>query len=139
VQRIISCFIENNKSFEISQQVSTQGVDFINILRGQFSYEILAPKISTQSTAYIQNFGDKNLLTYEKCARKTLMKLMEGCIRMSPNVNPFLSVREVSRIQHSFEWTIHFSVSVFVYFVFYAYTLELSPSLFIPPRKKNIS
>ncbi len=53
------------------------GVDFINILRTQFSYEILAPKISTQSTAYVQNFGNKNSLSYEKRTRKTLMKLTE--------------------------------------------------------------
>jgi len=49
---------------------SRVGVNFINILRTQFLYEILAPKISTQNTAYIQNFGDKNSLSYEKRARK---------------------------------------------------------------------
>jgi hypothetical protein len=56
----------------------TPDVDFINILHAQFSYKILAPKNSTQSTAYVQNFGNKNSLLYEKCARKTLMKLTAG-------------------------------------------------------------
>jgi len=56
----------------------TAGVDFINILHTQFSYKILAPKISTQNTAFVQNFGDKNALLYEKRARKKLMKLTVG-------------------------------------------------------------
>jgi len=54
------------------------GVNFINILREQFSYEILAPKISTQNTAFVQNFGDKNVLSYKKRACKKLMKLTAG-------------------------------------------------------------
>jgi len=45
------------------------GVDFINILRAQFLYKILVPKISTQNTALVQNLGDKNALSYEKRAR----------------------------------------------------------------------
>jgi hypothetical protein len=56
------------------------GVDFINILRAQFLDEILAPKISTQSTGYVQNFGDKNSLSYEKRERKKLMKLTAGSL-----------------------------------------------------------
>jgi len=58
-----------------------QGVDFINILRAQFLYEILAPTNSTPSTAYVQNFGNKNSFSYKKRARKTLMKLTEGSLR----------------------------------------------------------
>jgi hypothetical protein len=54
------------------------GVDFINILHSQFSYQFLAPKISTRNTAFVQNFGDKNALSYKKRACKKLMKLTVG-------------------------------------------------------------
>jgi len=57
---------------------SMPGVDFINILRARFLYEILAPKISTQSTGYVQKFGNKNSLSYKKRASKKLMKLTAG-------------------------------------------------------------
>jgi len=34
-------------------------VNFINLLRTQFLYKILAPKISTQNPAFVQNFVNK--------------------------------------------------------------------------------
>jgi len=61
-------------------KLSPAGVNFINILRMQFSYKISAPKISTQNMAYIQNLGDKNSLLYKKRARKKLMELTVGLI-----------------------------------------------------------
>ncbi len=52
--------------------VMPPGIRFINILCPQLLYEILAPKISTQNTAFVQNFGNK------KRERKMLMKLTAG-------------------------------------------------------------
>ena len=66
--------MKNGKNV-LSQEKSFIGVNFINILCARFSYEILAPKISTQSTAYVQNFGNKNSPSYEKCTHLMLMKL----------------------------------------------------------------
>jgi len=51
------------------------GVDFINILRLHFSYKILAPKITKLNVTREKLL---NLLSYEKCSNKMLMKLTPG-------------------------------------------------------------
>jgi len=48
---------------------ATPGVNFINVFRAPFSYE---------SAFLWLHFGDKKSLSYEKRARKTLMKLTTG-------------------------------------------------------------
>ncbi len=49
-------------------QTNKQGVNFINVLRTNFSY---GRRFSTYFLALLKN-------SYEKCARKTLMKLTQG-------------------------------------------------------------
>jgi hypothetical protein len=56
----------------------TAGVNFINILRTNFSYECL---FSCYILALLKN-------SYEKCSRKTLMKLTTGTFRLGDNGKP---------------------------------------------------
>jgi len=65
----------NSSSFR-RRKLHTQWVNFINVLRAYFTYEILAPKITKLKCNQRKL---RNLLLYEKGARRTLMKLTPRC------------------------------------------------------------
>ncbi len=53
---LVDIFLFLNAFFK---QRCVYAVNFINLLRTQFLYKILAPKISTQNPAFVRNFVDK--------------------------------------------------------------------------------
>ncbi len=67
----VEAHYDGNNSFCLT----TSDVNFTNVFCAPFLHEIWCQKFQTQNTALIWNFGTKNALSYEKGARKTLMKL----------------------------------------------------------------
>ncbi len=66
-----SAALDLDKTVEKALMNEWFAVNFINILRKHFSYKILAPKITKPKVDKLP----KRITTYEKCARRTLMKL----------------------------------------------------------------
>jgi len=70
----------NSYQVDDQQVPGSSTINFINILRARFSYESLF------GTFFLVTFWQKKALSYEKPARKMLMKLTPG-LRMTDN-NP---------------------------------------------------
>jgi len=78
--------IKSEKYFSILRQ----GVNFINILRARFSYEILVPKI-TNLCFGIETFWRQKIV-YKKRVCKTLMKLTAGVNFINILCSPFVPI-----------------------------------------------